>query len=92
MNTYRQAELLADQIIGAFQRDMQRAPNGCACCGRRVTWPCAMGAWAVAGAQQVIVYPLCEDCAERAGSGPAARRAVELRIRAYIRRTVGSEA
>lgn len=90
MNTYARAEALAGDIIDAFAADMQQAPNACACCGHRVTWPCAMGAYYL-GAGRLIVYPLCEGCVERARASPASKRAVELRARAYIRRSLSAE-
>ena len=90
MNTYAQAEALAGAIIDAFAADMQRAPNACACCGHRVTWPCTMGAYHIGGGR-LIVYPLCAGCTARAQSTLAERRAVELRVRAYIRRALTAE-
>jgi hypothetical protein len=90
MITRHEAEQLAGEIMLAFAADMQRAPNACACCGRAVTWPCAMGAAALEGTQRIVVYPMCEGCAARVQAGSATRRAVELRIRAYIRRAVGA--
>jgi hypothetical protein len=86
MNTYRQAELLADQIIGAFQRDMQRAPNVCACCKGAATWPnVGMGVTQV-GAGELVSFPLCKRCADKAQRSARHRRAVMLRCRAYVAR------
>lgn len=90
MNTYAQAEALAEQIIDAFEADMRRGPNVCACCGRRVICPCAMGAAALEGLR-LVVYPLCAGCVERAQANPAARRALDLRVRTYIRRAFASD-
>jgi hypothetical protein len=89
MTTYAQAEALAAQVIDTFAADMQRAPNVCVCCGHRVTWPCSMGAWHIGG-MQLVLYPLCEGCTARAQSTPAERRAVELRVRAYVRRALAA--
>jgi hypothetical protein len=70
VTTYAQAEALAAQIIDTFAADMQRAPNACACCGHRVTWPCSMGAWHIGGGQ-LVLYPLCEGCTVRAQAAAA---------------------
>ena len=90
MNTYARAEALAGDIIDAFAADMQQAPNACACCGHRVTWPCSMGAWHIGGGQ-LVLYPLCEGCTVRAQAAAAGRRAVEMRVRAYVRRALAAE-
>ena len=69
MTTYERAEQLAGEILQAFEDDMRRAPNVCGHCGRRVEWPCEIG-FVYLGNGQLLVYPLCPTCAERARETP----------------------
>lgn len=85
VDTYALAESIAAQIMAEFETDMKRAPNVCACCGGAVTWPCAMNVWYL-GEGQFVVTPLCIVCTQRAQGSRAGRRAVGIRVKAYIRR------
>ncbi len=87
-DTYALAESIAGQILDEFEQDMRRAgANTCACCNGKVVWPCAMGFWHLGGAQ-IVCYPLCYPCAEKAQTSRAGRRAVGMRVKAYIRRAM----
>lgn len=68
MTTMEQAERIAGDILQAFEADMKTRPNACGHCGRRVEWPCEIG-FVYLGAGQLVVYPLCQDCAEKARGG-----------------------